>query len=226
MDDLVWTVSTWIVPVVLAITLHEAAHGYAALQLGDDTAARAGRLSLNPLRHVDPFGTVFLPGMLLLANTGFMFGYAKPVPVNFGRLRNFRRDMVLVSAAGPATNLFLALASALLYHGLKWAPDAAESWLAQNLLNSIQINALLTVFNMLPIPPLDGGRVAVGILPPALALPLARLERVGMWVVIGLFLVAPPLGRALGVNLDVGGWLIVRPAVALIEFILTVTGHR
>jgi Zn-dependent protease len=218
MEQLLWQISTLAIPAIVAITLHEAAHGYAALRFGDDTAARAGRLSLNPLRHVDPFGTLLLPALLLLSNAPFLFGYAKPVPVNFGRLRNFRRDMVLVAAAGPAMNLFLALLSAVLYHGLDWFQGPVQIWLALNLENSIWINVLLAVFNMLPIPPLDGGRVAVGILPRPLALPLARLERVGIFIVIGLFLFAPWLGVPLG------RWLIVTPTLWIQSLIIAAAG--
>ena len=218
MDRLLWTVSIWAIPAMLAITLHEAAHGYAARALGDDTAARAGRISLNPLRHVDPFGTVLLPALLIFANAGFPFGYAKPVPVDFSRLRHPRRDMILVAAAGPGANLFLALAAGLLYHGIGLVPDSAALWVARNLENAITFNVLLAVFNMLPIPPLDGGRVAVGLLPYRLALPLARLERFGMFIVIGVFMILPQLG------IPAGQWLIGRPAGWLLDLVLRATG--
>jgi len=158
-----YTASTWVVPVVLAITLHEAAHGFVAHWFGDDTAWRLGRVSLNPLKHVDPFGTIVLPAMLLLLRVPFLFGYAKPVPVNFGALRRPRRDMVWVAAAGPATNLVLAIAAALLVHLVGLVPAGAHEWLLQNLENAILINVMLAVFNMIPLLPFDGGHVAIAV---------------------------------------------------------------
>src|SRR6266404_9969075 len=128
--------TTWVLPVIFAVTFHEAAHGFVAYRFGDDTAARAGRMTLNPLSHVDPFGTVLLPALLFVAS-GFLFGYAKPVPVNFSRLNHPRRDMVWVAAAGPGTNILLAIVSSLLAHGLGLMPPAAGVWLGHNLGNSI-----------------------------------------------------------------------------------------
>src|SRR5258708_29382265 len=181
--------TTWVLPVIFAVTFHEAAHGFVAYRFGDDTAYRAGRMTLNPLRHVDPFGTVLLPA-LLFAVSGFLFGCAKPVPVNFGRLRHPRRDMVLVALAGPGMNILLAIISSLLFFGVEWVPPSAAQWTAANLVHSIQLNAVLCVFNMLPFPPLDGGRVAVGILPRFLALPLARVEPYGMLILMLIFAVS------------------------------------
>ena len=152
-------------PAVLAITFHEAAHGFVAYRLGDNTASRLGRVTFNPLKHIDPFGTVSCRAMLLLSHSPFLFGYAKPVPVNFRKLNNPRLDMVWVALAGPATNILLALAAALAFHALPLAPADAAQWVADNLKNALVINVVLAVFNMLPIPPLDGGRVAVGLLP-------------------------------------------------------------
>src|SRR5579863_2530388 len=143
--------TTWILPIIFAVTFHEAAHGFVAYRFGDDTAARAGRLTLNPLKHVDPFGTVLLPALLFMAS-GFLFGYAKPVPVNFGRLRHPRWDTVLVALAGPATNVLLAIVSALLVYLVFMLPGSAAEWAIENIRNSIAINLLLCVFNMLPIP--------------------------------------------------------------------------
>ena len=217
--------SAWVLPILLAITLHEAAHGFVAHWLGDDTAWRLGRVSLNPFKHIDPFGTIVLPAMLLLLRSPFLFGYAKPVPVNFGALRNPRRDMVWVAAAGPATNLLLATAAALLAHLVGFVPAGDREWVLQNLQNAIIINVVLAVFNMIPLPPLDGGRVAVGLLPNALALPLARLERYGMLILIGLIFILPLLGAQLGVNLNVLGWVLGRPVDAVIDAILRLTGN-
>ena len=215
--------STWVVPVILAVTFHEAAHGFVAHQFGDDTAFRAGRVTFNPLKHVDPFGTVLLPA-LLLVTSGFLFGYAKPVPVDFRRLNHPRRDMVLVALAGPATNILLAIASALLFYAVDLTPGTVEDWLARNLVNSLQINAVLCVFNMLPLPPLDGGRVAVGLLPRFLAYPLARLEPYGMLILMLIFIVSYAGARsAFGFNLL--GWLIIGPTEELIRFVLAITGQ-
>ena len=224
--SLLYSASTWVLPVLLAITFHEAAHGYVAWRRGDDTAWRLGRVTLNPLRHVHPIGTIVLPALLLLVSGGkFMFGYAKPVPVNFGRLISPRRDMVWVALAGPGMNLALAVAAALLFHVVDLFPAAVAGWLATNLRNAILFNVLLAVFNMLPLPPLDGGRVAVGLLPDALAVPLARLERFGLLILIGALFVLPPLGNRLGVDLNLFAWVVWPPVEFLIEFIGFITGH-
>jgi Zn-dependent protease len=214
--------TTWVLPIIFAVTFHEAAHGFVAYRLGDDTAARAGRLSLNPLRHVDPFGTVLLPA-LLFVTTHFLFGYAKPVPVNFGRLRHPRRDTVLVALAGPATNVLLAIASALLFYGVAYTPHAVSSWFALNLRNSLDINVVLCVFNMLPFPPLDGGRVAVGILPRFLGRPLARVEPYGMLILMLIFIVSYA-GVRVGLGFNLLAVLIGVPAEALYRFVLMITG--
>ena len=221
--ELVYEATTWIIPVVIAVTLHEAAHGFVAYQFGDDTAWRAGRVTFNPLRHVDPFGTILLPAILLFTS-GFLFGYAKPVPVDFTRLRHPKFDMIWVALAGPGTNVLLAILSSLLFYAVDLVPGSSADWIARNLVNSLQINAVLCVFNMLPFPPLDGGRVMVGILPLPLARLLARVEPYGMLILLGIFIFSYASARTpFGFNLL--GWLIGAPAQALIGFVLWLTGQ-
>ncbi|MCX7685642.1 MAG: site-2 protease family protein [Acetobacteraceae bacterium] len=216
---------------VLAITLHEAAHGYAARALGDDTAARLGRISLNPLRHVDPVGTLVVPlamavvQLLAAGQVMGVFGWAKPVPVNLLRLSNPRRDMMLVAAAGPAANALLAVAAGLAGHAvllLEGGMPPELAGLAFRFLGMmILVNLVLGLFNLIPIPPLDGGRILVGLLPPRAAMLLARLERFGLAVVIGVVFLLPlavPGFDPFGVFLRE----VVAPAIRLVLF---VTGH-
>jgi len=224
-NDTIYTISVWILPLVIAITFHEAAHGFVAHHFGDNTAWERGRVSFNPLKHIDPFGTLILPAVLLLSHSPFLFGYAKPVPVNFRALRNPRIDMVWVALAGPATNIALALVAAAAFHLLPFAPDNSAQWIADNLKNALVINVVLAIFNMLPIPPLDGGRVAVGLLPNFLAVPLSRLEPFGMLILIGFLILLPMIGTQLGLNLDVISAILRTLTGTVIRFLLLVTGN-
>jgi Zn-dependent protease len=222
---LLYTASVWILPVLLAVTFHEASHGFVANMLGDATAKNLGRVTFNPLKHIDLFGTILLPALLLLGSGGrFMFGYAKPVPVNFSRLNRPRRDMVLVAAAGPGANLILAVLSAVALTSVAALPPELSEWMGRNLVNSVWINLILAVFNMLPIPPLDGGRVAVGLLPDFLAIPLARLERVGFLIILGAVFLLPLIGDQIGMDLNVFWWLVGVPASALMNFLFAGLG--
>jgi Zn-dependent protease len=193
-DSLPWKVATWLIPLVIAIVFHEVSHGLVANALGDPTAKQRGRLTFNPIKHVDPFGTVLLP--MVLAVTGApVFGWAKPVPVVSQRLRNPRYHMILVALAGPGMNLLLAVVAAILFAGLVAAEPQGLFWvfIIQNLLNFIVINVFLAIFNLIPIPPFDGGHVIEGLLPRRLAVQYAKLRRYGFLLLIVLLLVVPML---------------------------------
>ncbi len=198
MESLIQLVAIAALPVIFAITLHEAAHGYAARHFGDPTAWQAGRISLNPLRHIDLFGTILLPlGILLLSSGGMLFGYAKPVPVDFGRLRQPKRDMLWVAAAGPASNLAMALFWAALLK-LAWELPSNLYTLPLSEMSKIgiSVNLVLLVLNLLPLPPLDGGRIAVSLLPGRLAWQFSRIEPFGFPILI-LLLLTGILGQIL-----------------------------
>ena len=187
-SNLIQTVLIYALPVLFAITLHEAAHGYAARHFGDNTAAMMGRITLNPMKHIDPVGTLLMPLLLYFATNGaFLFGYAKPVPVRFGQLRNPKRDMIWVALAGPAANLLQALLwGALMYVLL--AADLSERFFLEMCRAGVLVNVVMFVLNLFPLPPLDGGRVLVGLLPWKQASMLARVEPWGFFIVMGLII--------------------------------------
>ncbi len=224
LSGILYTASTWAIPILVAITLHEAAHAYAAWKLGDDTAFRMGRVTFNPLKHIDPFGTVLVPALLLLSKAPFLFGWAKPVPVAFGHLSRPRRDMALVALAGPLTNVVLALASAGLFHLVGLLPEAAAAWVAQTLYQSILLNLILAIFNMIPLPPLDGSRVVMSILPGVLAHPYAKLERYGFLILLGVIFILPMLGRELGLDLNLFRWAVSVPLAWLAPIFFGLAG--
>ena len=217
-------ISVWALPVLIAITFHEAAHAFVARVFGDDTAAKLGRVSLNPLRHVDPFGTVLLPAMLLLAHSPFLFGYAKPVPVNFAALRYPRLGMALVAAAGPLMNIGLALLAALSFRLIPYFGQEVGRWIATNLKNALVLNVWLAVFNLFPIPPLDGGRIAVALLPRFMARPFARLQRVGMLILLIILVFVPLLGSRLGYDVGFVSQFLTGATQAVIRAIVHLTG--
>ncbi len=211
--------SFMVIPILLAITLHEAAHGYAANHFGDPTAKMQGRLSLNPIRHIDLFGTIVLP-LLLFFMGGFIFGYAKPVPVNSRNLRNPKRDMVWVALAGPAANVFLALVGGILILTLGIIPEGMVDWFANSISFLIFFNCIIAIFNMLPIPPLDGSRVIAGFLPAPLAYKFGQLDRYGLFIVLGVIFLLPMLLRAVGIDFPIGQIFIFGPAEAMYNFIV------
>ena len=186
MDFSVATIVLWAVPVVFAITLHEAAHGYVARIFGDQTAYMLGRVTLNPLRHIDPIGTVAVPGFLILLSSPFVFGWAKPVPVNFGNLRHPKRDTIWVAGDGPFANFAMAVAWAILLKAADPGGAMASDGLSVMAGAGVNVNLMLMALNLLPIPPLDGGRIAVSLLPHSLAAPYSRVEPYGFFVVIVL----------------------------------------
>ena len=224
MQQFIYIASIWIIPVLISITMHEAAHGYAANLLGDDTAKKLGRVTLNPLKHIDRFGTVILPLLLIVMKSPFVFGWAKPVPVKFYRLKNPLRDMVIVAIAGPVTNVVLAFVGASILSNMHNFALLDNPWLVHTLANFFFINIILAVFNMIPIPPLDGGRVAVGLLPQPLSYQLARLERYGFFIIITALFVLPFIGKKIGITLEPIHWFIQSVSSFLISIIAFITG--
>ena len=221
-SNVIYEIAVWLVPLVIAIVFHEVAHGLVARRLGDPTAEERGRLSLNPIRHIDPFGTVILPLLLAVTHAGAIFGWAKPVPVNYRRLRNPRRDMVLVALAGPGMNLLLALigtailAATIMLSGS--ARGGVSALVAANALNFLLINIFLAIFNLLPVPPFDGGHVVQGVLPPAAARRFAQIGRYSLLVMVVLLLILPQFG------IDILGRLVSPIVDALARLFLGIFG--
>ena len=224
MQQFINAISTWIIPVLISVTMHEAAHGYVANLLGDNTAKKLGRVTLNPFKHIDRFGTVILPLLLILMKSPFIFGWAKPVPVMFHRLKNPLRDMVIVAIAGPLTNIALAIISASILSLMQNLSLLDNLWLVRTLINFIFINIILAVFNMIPVPPLDGGRVAVGLLPKYFSYQLAKLERYGLFIIVGGLFLLPLLGKEIGIPLEPIHWFIQYVSNFLLTIISFLTG--
>ncbi|MFM5917002.1 MAG: site-2 protease family protein [Novosphingobium sp.] len=217
MNDTMIEAAALILPLIFAIVFHEVAHGLVARQLGDPTAARLGRLSLNPFKHVDPIGTVVLPGILALAHLP-VFGWAKPVPVDARQLRNPRRDMMLVGAAGPGSNLVMAAIAALILgivmkpYGGEQEPAGVMHFVVLNLFNFISINVFLALFNLLPIPPFDGSHIVEGLLPEQAARSYAKFRQVGMLIPILLIVLLPQL---------LPGFSVTRYLIAPVDWVIT-----
>ena len=223
--SILFQISVWLIPAITAITLHEAAHGWVALKLGDDTALRMGRVTFNPLRHIDPVGTIIIPGLLLLSPAPFIFGYAKPVPVNFNRLRHPKRDMIWVALAGPGINIAMAFIATLGFYLVPYLPGSEmQLWVEFNLYNALILNVVLAVFNMLPLPPLDGSRVVAGLLPIAQAREYLKLERYGLFILIGLLVIPPLIGGQLGIDLNILRWILLPPVDFVSDILIRAAG--
>jgi Zn-dependent protease len=224
-SSVLYLISVWLIPAVTAITLHEAAHGWVAWKLGDDTALRMGRVTFNPLKHIDRVGTIILPGLLILTGAPFLFGYAKPVPVNFGCLHHPKRDMMWVAAAGPGINIAMAFIAALAFHLVPFLPvGGTMEWVADNLRNAFLINVVLAVFNMFPLPPLDGSRVVASLLPIEQARKFLKLDRYGLLILMALLILPPLIGSQLGLDLNILRWILLPPVEFVYDILIRAAG--
>ncbi len=203
MTDMIYTFTTWIMPLLLCVILHEVAHGWMAMKLGDYTAKVTGRLTLNPKDHIDPIGSLFVPGVLLAVGSSVLFGWAKPVPVDYRNLHHPKRDMGLVAAAGPVMNVLLAIAFVLIAKVVNLLPDNdLKLWIFENLQNGLMLTLVLAIFNLLPILPLDGGRIISSLLPLKYSIEYQKTERYGFLILAGVVFIAPMFG------LNIVGWFI------------------
>ncbi len=218
--EILYNISVWVIPVMLAIILHEIAHGLAALYFGDNTAKQAGRLSLNPIRHIDRTGTIIIPAILVLVKSPVVFGYAKPVPVDFSNLKPLRLGTICVALAGPFTNFILAICAGILLHIDNLMPQEQYPWLFDNITNMLLINCVLMLFNLIPLPPLDGGRVVAAILTRNPQIWFARYDRAGMMILFAILF----LPGFFGYNIVSAS--LQRPILWLIELILWLTGNN
>lgn len=202
-SDVIYNLTTWVMPLLLCVIIHEVAHGYVAMKLGDYTAKAMGRLNLNPKDHIDPIGSLLVPGILFLTNSPVLFGWAKPVPVDYRNLHRPKRDMGLVAAAGPVANILLAVVFVLFSHVINLFPDTPmKAWAFENLSHGVQFSLILAIFNLLPILPLDGGRILSSLLPLKYSIKYQKTENYGFYILIGLLFIAPLLG------INIIGWFI------------------